>query len=105
MVVKPQTKGRAVTGLLVGARNVTRFFPRGISSVVLQLDHLQIQCDLSAEFWADRPEIHDRRLCAWLEAKHYHALPGEEPFALALVPAGGNSFRLRVVGLHRHSHA
>jgi len=67
MVVKTQSKGRGVTGLNVGSSNVQRYFPRGISFVELQLDHLQIQCDLSPDFWQDQPEIFDPRLCAWLD--------------------------------------
>ena len=72
MVVKTQSKGRGLTGLHVGATNVRRYFPRDISVIELQLDHLQIQCGLGPEFWQDEPEIHDPRLCAWLESKNFH---------------------------------
>jgi hypothetical protein len=99
MVVKTQSKGRGVTGLNVGSSNVQRYFPRGVSSVELQLDHLQIQCDLPPDFWQDQPEIFDPRLCAWLESKHLSANPGSGrgPIPLAMIPAGKNSFRLRLV--------
>jgi len=97
MVVKTQSKGRGVTGLNVGMSNVQRYFPRGVSVIELQLDHLQIQCDLSPDFWHDQPEIFDPRLCAWLESKRVSGSPSRAPIPLALIPAGKNSFRLRVV--------
>ncbi|HUB30927.1 MAG TPA: hypothetical protein VL967_14565 [Terracidiphilus sp.] len=97
MVVKTQSKGRGVTGLNVGINNVERYFPRGVHSVELQLDHLQIQCDLTPDFWQGQPEIYDPRLCAWLESKHFNAHPGKGPISLALIPSGKNSFRLRPV--------
>lgn len=95
MVVKTQSKGRGVTGLNVGSSNVQRYFPRGVSSVELQLDHVQIQCDLPPTFWQDQPEIFDPRLCAWLESKHLNPTAGREPAPLDLIPEGKNSFRLR----------
>jgi hypothetical protein len=103
MVVKTQSKGRGVTGLNVGISNVQRYFSRGVSFVELQLDHLQIQCDLSPDFWQDQPEIFDPRLCAWLESKHLNANPGRGPIPLAMIPSGENSFRLRVVPAVPHT--
>jgi len=97
MVVKTQSKGRGVTGLNVGSSNVQRYFPRGVSSVELQLDHLQIQCDLSPDFWQDQPEIFDPRLCAWLESKRLSTSPTRGPIPLAMIPSGKNSFRIRLV--------
>jgi hypothetical protein len=97
MVVKTQSKGRGITGLNVGITNVERYFPRGVNTVELQLDHLQIQCDLAPDFWQGQPEIYDPRLCAWLESKHLNANPGRAPASLALIPEGKNSFRLRPV--------
>ena len=100
MVVKTQSKGRGFTGLHVGASNVRRYFPKDISIIELQLDHLQIQCGLKPGFWRDDPEINDPRLCAWLESKHMHARRDRSPIQLAMVPAGENSFRLQPVALH-----
>lgn len=97
MVVKTQSKGRGVTGLNVGTSNAQRYFQRGLPFVELQLDHLQIQCDLSPDFWNDQPQIFDPRLCAWLESKHLNASSTRGPIPLALVPSGKNSFRLRIV--------
>jgi hypothetical protein len=94
MVVKTQSKGRGVTGLHVGAYNVRRYFPRHIAVIELQLDHLQIQCELDPGFWTGQPEIHDPRLCAWLESRHLHYVPGRTPVPLAMIPVGNNSFRL-----------
>jgi hypothetical protein len=94
MLVNTLNKGRVVTGLNVGINNVRRHFPRHVEVIELQLDHLRIQCGLEPDFWCDHPEIHDPRLCAWLELKGLHAMPGEPPIPLSMVPAGENSFRL-----------
>ena len=67
MVVKTQIRGREVTGLHVGARNARRYFSQQTSIIELQLDDLNIQCGLSPEFWQGQPEIHDPRLCEWLD--------------------------------------
>jgi hypothetical protein len=95
MVVKTQSKGRGITGLHVGANNVRRYFPKDISVIELQLDHLQIQCGLSPDFWHGQPEIYDPRLGAWLESRHLHAHPERSSIPLSMIPAGANSFRLQ----------
>lgn len=95
MVVKTQLKGGEVTGLHVGARNVRRYFPKTIQVIELQLDHLAIQCGLSPEFWHGQPEIHDPRLCEWLDFKIVHRLGERREVRLAMTPAGKNIFRLR----------
>jgi hypothetical protein len=97
MVVKTQSKGRGLTGLHVGASNVRRYFPRDISFIELELDHLQIQCDLEPAFWQDEPDIFDPRLCAWLESKNFHNRPDRAPVPLVLIPSGKNSFKLEPV--------
>jgi hypothetical protein len=95
MMVKTQLKGSEVTGLHVGVRNVRRYFPRSVSEIELQLDHLQIQCGLSPEFWRGEPEIHDPRLCEWLGFKVIHRTGEQKEVRLAMTPAGKNVFRLR----------
>ncbi|MGD0733060.1 MAG: hypothetical protein ABR956_17480 [Terracidiphilus sp.] len=95
MVVKTQSKGLAVIGLHVGANNVRRYFPNRISLIELQLDHLQIVCRLTPDFWRDHPEIHDPRLGAWLESKNFHGRARQAPVPLAMIPTGDNSFRLQ----------
>lgn len=105
MVVKTQSKGRGITGLNVGSSNVQRYFSRSVSYVELQLDHVQIQCDLSPTFWQDQPEIFDPRLCAWLESKHLNPVAGREPVPLDLIPEGKNSFRLRLAPKVTHVKA
>jgi hypothetical protein len=60
----------------------------------LQLDHLQIQCGLLPHFWEGRPEIHDPRLCDWLESKNPHDRPCRTPIPMAMIPSGKNSFKL-----------
>ncbi len=108
MVVRTQCKSRGVTGLHVGVNNVRRYFPKDISVIELQLDHLQIQCGLKPDFWQGQPDIYDPRLCAWLEARHLHGKCDRDPVPLALIPAGNNSFRLQPVrqngnGKHRQA--
>jgi len=73
--------------------------------IELQLDHLQIQCGLQPDFWLDQPEIHDARLCAWLESKHLHGKPDRRSIPLALVPAGENSFKLELVSANNAAPA
>jgi hypothetical protein len=104
MVVKTQCKGLGVTGLHVGVSNVRRYFPKNISSIELQLDHLQIQCGLKPDFWRGEPEIFDPRLCAWLEARHMHTNLDRAPIPLAMIPAGKNSYRLQPVSINRQAH-
>lgn len=94
MVVKTQCKGREVTGLRVGASNARRYFPRNLSVIELELDHLRIECGLTPEFWRGQPEIHDPRLCAWLQSKQVKSDSCRTPLPLSMIPAGGNFFRL-----------
>jgi len=102
MVVKTHSKSRGVTGLHVGENNVRRYFPKSIAFIELQLDHLQIQCGLDPDFWQGQPEIHDPRLCAWLESKHLRYRSDRTPIPLAMIPAGKNSFRLQTVSPNGH---
>lgn len=95
MMVKTQLRGTEVTGLRVGSRNVRRYFPKSIRVIELQLDHLEIQCGLSPEFWRGEPEIHDPRLCVWLNSKVAHRAGTHKDLRLAMTPAGNNAFRLR----------
>lgn len=94
MFVKALSKSRGVTGLLVGTGNARRYFPQDIYTIELEIGHLKIQCRLEKEFWSTKPEIHDPRLCAWLESRHMHANAARTPVSLALLPSGQNTFRL-----------
>ena len=94
MVVTSQCSGHRVTGLYVGANNVRRYFPRSVKAIELQLDHLRIECGLTLHFWQDEPEIHDPRLCLWLESKHRNGSGLRAPVPLAMIPSGKNSFIL-----------
>ncbi len=100
-MVKTQLKGSEITGLRVGARNVRRYFPRGVLVIELQLDHLQIQCGLAPEFWSGEPEIRDARLCEWLDFKVVRGMGERKEVRLAMTPAGRNTFRLRPSTLKR----
>jgi hypothetical protein len=97
MLVKIQNRGSYVTGLNVGATNVRRYFSKQTPAIELLLDHLQIECGLQPEFWQGEGEIHDPRLCAWLELKNSAGLPSRTPVPLAMIPAGKNCFRLKTV--------
>jgi hypothetical protein len=99
MFVTALSKIRGVTGLLVGAENVRRFFPHSRTVIELELGDLKIQCSLRREFWADNPEILDPRLSAWLETKHMHANASRSPVPLALMPSGISSYKLESVRL------
>jgi len=103
MLVRTQCRGREVTGLQVGAKNVRRYFPKHIDAIELQLDHLNIQCDLAPEFWHGQAEINDPRLCEWLDFKVSHMMPVRTPIPLAMVPSGKNSFRLQPASEHERS--
>ena len=92
MVVKSQCSGHRVTGILVGESNVQRYFPRNITEIELQLDHLRIECGLDPHFWNGKPEISDARLCLWLESKVRDTNGLRAPTPLALIPSGRNSF-------------
>jgi len=94
MVVKSQCNGHRVTGLYVGVNNVRRYFPRNIAAIDLQLDHLRIQCGLTPHFWNGQPEIHDSRLCDWLELKQFQGKGCRTSMPLAMIPSGENSFIL-----------
>jgi len=101
MLVTSQCSGNRVTGLYVGADNVRRYFPKRVSAIELQLDHLRIECGLTSHFWDGQPEIHDPRLCLWLESKHSQRKESRSPMSLAMTPLGGDSFTLGPLIHHR----
>ncbi len=105
MVVMSQCNGNRVMGLYVGTNNVRRYFPKQISAIELQLDHLRIECGLTSRFWEGQPEIHDPRLCLWLESKHSQRRGRRESMPLAMTPSGESSFVLGPVRHDEHSKA
>jgi hypothetical protein len=108
IVVKTHNRGREVVGLEVGASNARRYFSRDSSVIELELDHLQIQCGLSKDFWDGSAEIRDSRLCAWLAQKNFNGKAGESPLPMAMIPSGKNSFRLQPlppIPVRSHSHS
>jgi hypothetical protein len=105
MVVKTQLRGGEVSGLHIGARNVRRYFPKETRVIELELDGLQIQCGLTPEFWNGRPEIHDPRLCEWLDFKVIHRMGERKQVKLAMTPEGKSVFRLRSEVLRGDSFA
>lgn len=95
MVVKTQLHGREVIGLMVGAANARRYFSRQVKVVKLHLGDLEIECALPSDFWHGKPEIHDPRLCQWLEYRNDRERPDRKPITLAMVQSGTNSFKLQ----------
>jgi len=104
MVVQTQNEGRAITGLQVGINNVRKHFPKSLSVIELQLDHLRIQCGLDPDFWTGQPHIRDPRLIAWLESKVLRESLGSAPVPVAMIPTGNNSFRLQTISAAHHLH-
>ena len=94
MLVTSQFDGSRVIGLYVGADNVRRYFPKRFSRIELRLDNLRIECGLTPVFWNGRPEIHDPRLCLWLESKQSHRRERRAPMPLAMTPSGDHCFTL-----------
>jgi hypothetical protein len=101
MVVKAQYDGCRVSGLYVGVNNARRYFSKRIAAIELQLDHLRIECWLAPRFWDGQPEIHDPRLCEWLESKNLHEKPCHLAVPLAMIPSGENSFKLASLAHNR----
>jgi hypothetical protein len=101
MVVPSQCIGNRVIGLYVGANNVRRYFRRRVATIELQIDHLRIACGLTPHFWLDQPEIHDPRLCAWLESKNRdgNGKGHRSPVSMAMIPTGKDSFILSPAAL------
>lgn len=104
MVVRTQSDGRVVTGLYIGTRNARRRFPRRNPTIELQLGHVQIRCQLPAEFWHGRPEIRDPRLCDWLESKLFHGRSCRVPIPLLMTLKEGSIYRLRPLPLQPPSN-
>lgn len=94
MVVTTQYRGRRIAGLFIGSSNVARYFSRDIQVIELHLDHLHIQCRLSAQFWEDKPEIVDSRLSDWLRSKHLYDKSFQSPIPVEMIPAGQDAYRL-----------
>ena len=105
MLVKAQYEGRRISGLYIGVNNVRRYFSKRIAAIEFQLDHLRIECWLTPRFWDGQPEIHDPRLCEWLESKNLHDLPCRTAVPLAMIPSGKNSFKLASLSRDRNGRA
>jgi len=103
MLVKSQCSGNRVTGLVVGETNVRRYFPRKVKAINLTLDHLLIECGLASHFWDGEPEIHDPRLCLWLESKQSKDNNCRASMPLNMVPTGEGTFSLGLADLHPRS--
>ena len=96
MIVKMQSNGHSITGIHMGVSDAQRFFPPGITSVDLELDHLRIRCKLRSDKIHDRAEISDPRLTAWLNEKYYWQKLPRTPVSVEL-SRSGKSYRLQVI--------
>jgi hypothetical protein len=94
MIVTMQNKGHSITGLCIGNANVRRYFRSDIRAIEIEIDHLRIRCDLQGRFWGDRPEINDRRLCAWLEEKFFW--PKSSEAIVVEMEGSGDRYRLKL---------
>ena len=99
MVVRTQRNGRDNFGLRMSAANARRYFSRTAGAIELQLDDLNIQCNLPESFWNGHPEIHDPRLCEWLKFKVLQEHCNQTPIALQMVQSGRNTFALHANSL------
>jgi len=107
MVVHTQNRhlGHAgVVGLHIGEVNVRQYFPLGVETVELELDHLCIVCPLEPSFWQGQPEIHDMRLSSWLESKRSSGKLSAQSAPVALIPSGKHSFRLQLLARDESDH-
>ncbi len=103
MLVKSHCIGNRVTGLYVGENNVRRYFPRKVEAIILKLDHLMIECGLAPRFWDGEPEIHDPRLCLWLESKQSRDSNCRSSMPFYMIPAGEGAFSLGFAEVHPRS--
>jgi hypothetical protein len=94
-----------MVGLHIGETNVQQYFPLGVETVELELDHLCIVCPLEPSFWQGQPEIHDMRLSSWLESKRSSGKLSAQAAPVALIPSGEHSFRLQLLAKDESDHA
>lgn len=95
MVVTTRWNGTGSPELEVGRENVSRYFPKRIPGVELQVGGLRIRCKLSDSFWRDRPVLRDARLSDWIRFAIFHKKRGGDPVLLEMIPLGEELFHLR----------
>jgi hypothetical protein len=95
MLVRVQSNGRKILGLLLRDEDARSYFQKSNPFIELQLGELHIDCRLDREFWQRQPVINDPRLCAWLDAKVFHGRACRISPSLELIPTGNNSFTLK----------
>jgi len=94
MVVYTRAKVDGVTSLQIGGGNVKEYFSPDVRMIELELDQVRILCPVEPTLSEDRPEIHDRRLSCWLQAKCSTGKLAMRTSPIALIPSGENVFRL-----------
>jgi len=94
MVVRIKERFTGGIGLNVGSADAHQYFPQDGLMIELEIDHLRIVCRLDASFWLDHPEIRDFRLSSWLDSKRSSGKLIDNPGAVAMMPAGENTYRL-----------
>jgi hypothetical protein len=95
MLVRVQSNGRKISGLLLRSSDAHSYFSESNPFIELQLGELHIHCRLDREFWQHRPVIADQRLCDWLDTKVFHGRACRTAPPLELIPTGDNSFTLK----------
>jgi len=88
------TRKSVVLGVRIGKDNVTRFFDRRWSVVVLEMDNDRVPVKIGKTFWTTCPELRSPVIGAWLKKRGLAPWPTGKPPEMCLTPAGGNRFRL-----------
>jgi hypothetical protein len=83
-------------GVRVRKRDVADFFPRGITSVSLDIAGVLHRFPLSVKFWGKCPEIRGAAIGHWFQSMGIQSWPPYQPHKLELIPIGKNSYRLRL---------
>ncbi len=95
MIVRMQNQGHSIIGIRMEMADAQSFFPSDVKTLDLELDHLQIRCDLKTTFWLDQAEISDPRLSAWLEEKFYWRKLPNSPISVEMVRTGDH-YRIQI---------
>jgi len=85
----------ATYGVRVGKANAARYFPKNWNSIIIELDGVPHQFDLSDTFWSTCPEVRGASIGLWFERRGLIPWPARKPPKVELIQLGGNRFRLQ----------
>lgn len=88
------SNGGTTYGLRIGKPNRDRFFNRDWNGIVLEVDGETYRVSITPGFWKECPEIRDPVIREWLRQHRSLKWPKGQPPKAALIPLGGNRFRL-----------